>query len=795
MRVHKPDPLSCGGLATDFQIETVPGEICDEVLRGAFLIPGGCADQVAKAIELKLFARGRQLLDKVRSIYESKHGDGSWPGPKPVQLSYRRLAGALVMSDTCHAARAAKDLIIEFAAADVEKALTDAGLWDGMDATQRQVATRAYVGDCTQHLRNILLDAMSRAASSLLKEELQESLEAFSSYERMTTEPIGLIRAVYKEFHQEGEYALGKGKEFMHWLSSPPRASLFFLHFERARGGRQDLDFDGCVPIYANRVITCTWLREQVFTPPDNILEAFLWHSLSCLELVALTRVMTLWDLLLSLPLRWLCGSSSQLEDWSMYDMGPVLDLVEGLLERVAADGEVLLDPSLDIFASIAEKQPRFRKWRAELLIDTVLALDGVTKHPWYTTVLKEAQTPTNKSNQDSTDMTIQLAMAMAAAGLEKMHDPRAAIRNWLASTDGKHSTVVSSDAREARAKTVGAHHNNDRVESNFGCFDAVIRIFRTISVDAAAGMAQQMRMHYFDSRADPVARRKATPTDAPAAPSAAGFFDTLPEELQEAFVEMARLLRNEARQWERADRKEQGEYRQMKREQNMQAQLDKLAAKGAIIWERFNAHEARRETDFKVISGTLSRMSTDAPRIAYLREQIELRVFGFDWDDLAVPLKEGDEPSKDQVVRLKAHLRDVILVEERNREIPSEAPLPAFKAKTMKQLGTPTTDSLELAAQAMCSPEQLRSAIERECQRRVAAGFADAVQAKQPKNAPTISSALAGKKLEICWNYISTEDSKTWVRCVRIRTTTARPHTRIIASLTLHCVLAIAIS
>jgi len=345
-----------------------------------------------------------------------------------------------------------------------------------------------------------------------------------------------------------------------------------------------------------------------VFTPPDNILEAFLWHSLSCLEIVALCRVMTLWDLLLSMPLRWLCGSSSELEDWSMYDMGPVLDLVEDLLKRVAADGEVLLDPATDVFASIAEKQPRFRKWRDELLTDTVLALDGVTKHPWYTTVLKEAQTPTNKSNQDSTDMTVQLAMAMAAAGLEKMHDPRAALRNWLASTGGKHSTVVSADAREARAKTVGAHHNNDRVESNFGCFDAVIRIFRTISVDAAAGMAQQMRMHYFDSRTDPVARRKAAPTDAPAAPSAAGFFDTLPEELQEACVEMARLLRNEARQWERADRKEQGEYRQMKREQNMQAQLDKLAAKGAIIWERFNAHEARRETDFKVMSGVISR-------------------------------------------------------------------------------------------------------------------------------------------------------------------------------------------
>eukprot|EP00966_Prymnesium_polylepis_P265330 6129681-Prymnesium_polylepis.1 len=131
-----------------------------------------------------------------------------------------------------------------------------------------------------------------------------------------------------------------------------------------------------------------------------------------------------------------------------------------------------------------------------------------------------------------------------------------------------------------------------------------------------------------------------------------------------------------------------------------MQTQLDKLAAKGAIIWERFNAHQARRETDFKVISGALSR------RRACKRSG---------------------------VVRLKAHLRDVILVEERNREIPSEAPLPAFKAKTLEAAGY----SDDRLSGARCpgdvqSPEQLRSAIERECQRRVAAGFVDAVQVKQ---------------------------------------------------------------
>lgn len=47
-----------------------------------------------------------------------------------------------------------------------------------------------------QHLRNILIDAMAASATSLLKDELQESLDAFSAFERMSTDPMQLIRAV-----------------------------------------------------------------------------------------------------------------------------------------------------------------------------------------------------------------------------------------------------------------------------------------------------------------------------------------------------------------------------------------------------------------------------------------------------------------------------------------------------------------------------------------------------------------------------------------------------------------------
>ena len=253
------------------------------------------------------------------------------------------------------------------------------------------------------------------------------------------------------------------------------------------------------------------------------------------------------------------------------------------------------------------------------------------------------------------------------------------------------------------------------------------------------------------------------------------GWFETLPEALQEAMVEMARQLRQNARVWERSDRKEQCDYKEMKREQALQLQVEALAERGAIIVERFDARERavtswkQVETELRSISHDQSgKKDTDAvgPQISYLRFQIELRVLGMGWSDLAVPWKQADESTKDQLVRLRGHLREV-LNEAKNSEVPTEAPLPDFKAKSLKQLGTPSADSTELRGLALCSPAQLAAAIERERQRRITAGFADgdAVQAAQPATAPATDEHLAGAQLEICWTYTSTVDNKTKVR------------------------------
>ena len=110
----------------------------------------------------------------------------------------------------------------------------------------------------------------------------------------------------------------------------PPPRSAFYIELERAPGSRQDLSFDGAVPIYASRVPISKFLQELVYQPDHaNLLEDFLWQALGCSEMVAQLRAHTLVDLLISRPLRWLAGKSAQLNDWSIYSMAGALDLVE----------------------------------------------------------------------------------------------------------------------------------------------------------------------------------------------------------------------------------------------------------------------------------------------------------------------------------------------------------------------------------------------------------------------------------------------------------------------------------
>lgn len=320
----------------------------------------------------------------------------------------------------------------------------------------------------------------------------------------------------------------------------------------------QDLDYDAAVPLYINRKYFIEFLHDRVFEKNhSNILEDFLYVTFRSLQYVAMVRANAIVDLLISRPLRWLSGKSSQLHQWSPRSMGEALDLVDDLLRRAQHDGSLLLDASLDIFKSIADKQPLFAEWRRYTYEeDTVLAPDGHKKHLVWKMAREELLHPVDPTNRATRLKTIEYIEVQCAAGLRKMYDPKLALRDKLSSQNGANSVGVSQQAHE---NMMGVHATNDVLaESVFGTYDMILRRCPGISLEAASAVAQSVRSMML-SYGDHTAHRKESCKKQHQ--GFVGWFYQLPEKEQEALVEAARLTVKEMRDIDKADHKALDEY------------------------------------------------------------------------------------------------------------------------------------------------------------------------------------------------------------------------------------------
>ena len=125
-----------------------------------------------------------------------------------------------------------------------------------------------------------------------LKGRLGDDLDAFSSYDRMSVDPMESIRAACKELHPDGEYAKGKGRESEATRKRDHPSDLWLPIFNAVGNSRMDAVFDGAVPLYMDRLIILSFIHPLVHGPDskDNILEKFLWRTLESTEMVGLLR-------------------------------------------------------------------------------------------------------------------------------------------------------------------------------------------------------------------------------------------------------------------------------------------------------------------------------------------------------------------------------------------------------------------------------------------------------------------------------------------------------------------------
>ena len=563
----------------------------------------------------------------------------------------------------------------------------------------------------------------------------------------MTTDYSHLLRAAYKEFHHGNAYYKGKGREFNVWLSEHHPAA-FAVHFERAEGGRQDLDYDAAVPLYIMRPYIIEYLHSVVFSADhSNVLEDFLYTSFRSQQFIAMTRANAVIDLAISRPLRWLAGNSFKLDKWSPASMGRALDLVEQLFTKASVDGKVLLDPTLDVFKEIADEQPLFAAWRKHMYEEhTVVGPDGKTKHLAYKLAHDEIFSPVDPTNAAALvqQKTIEYLEVQCVAGLRKMHDPKLALSNKLTSQEGSSSFGKSAEVHE---DTQGLDATNDRLaESVFGVYDYVLKRFPNISMEAASAVAMAMRSKSF---------------------SKGGYFHSLPPHEQEALVEVARCSVREMRKVDHADHADHDAYVTAKRKSNSQLELDALVKQYGLALSFFTKWKSRGVADMYKMQEALDAIDTkevsDAKKatqakLNYLREQIDMRVVGLGFVEFKTPWSSSTDETVGTVDHLKELLTE-ILWDERARQVdgdlPEAAVVPIMKRKQFKQLGDPTVQAGALASTVKeLSPEELLELAKQKRTELEEAGEIDAVGDEQPEDSPKLDESMVGTKLEVCWRY-----------------------------------------
>ena len=697
--------------------------------------------------------------------------------------------------------------------------------WESMTDAEKDAAVRCHAAHCWQHIRNIFLAPMASAMSTMLKELLEDDLDAFSMQERVSTDMGGLLCADYKEFHQGCRYYKGAGMDFWNWARDT-HPSDFLVPFERADGGRQDLDFDAAVPMYINRMYIVQFLTPRVFAKGhSNILEDSIFVTHTKVEYVAMIRASAIIDLRIAVPMRWIAGNGSKLKNWSPFSMLPVLSRIEAVFERASRDGRALLSKEpLGIFEPVAAEQPAFREfleWMYEKA--KVLSPDGKTPHLLYKEAFAELLEPKDPTNADATDLTIDFLRVGCAGGLAKLHDARTVLPRYLTSQDGDLTLEKQAQAHE---DTMGCELSNDKfAESVFGTFDRMLKRCEGISREAAAALTHAMRHKAYSSSGDDLVKRRKSESERrvplPPPPPGSGYCRRLPMEEQLSLVEYTRLTIRDRKKEDRADTAEHAAYVKANIRTNSQEQLEALITEfgyGLSFFERWKKRGVRSVGDLSLKLRQIEQENDGNERAGYqarldwLRDQIEMRTRGLRWTEFKTKWSSAIDDSMGTVEQLTGHLKEILTEENEQRSagaplplgppisprsqlplgppisprsaharscrsvasphrttsviiagtLPETAPAPIMPRKTFKQLGTRTKQVEEFAEEIIeLTPEELQDRAERARERLEAAGEIDTLEDQQPDSAPLFNAALIGVTLEINWRYWIRNDGK----------------------------------
>ena len=311
---------------------------------------------------------------------------------------------------------------------------------DTCTATQkvRRILCAAIPGlhqfDCMQHLRNVWIGNMEKALTSDLNNILRTSLDDIDPKLRVTSSISAIVRAIDKEFSVSANYPKGHGDLFAEWMLQHYPGALL-LHVERAAGSRQDLCTEGCLPIVMNYpyyLEFLDWMLKKTGTNNKaSILNRNLFVVLGSVEMIDLTRLLSIIHISVCMPFRWLSGKTHELapyDNWGPPSMARVIDTVREKMAAISEKPELILDETfmMDIFKEYRDELPPFKEYWDEMFTNkqmSVVAQRLDSKIVQCAEIKKSLFKPTRKTDKQAKQRVLQLALISTSTIVKEIDD------------------------------------------------------------------------------------------------------------------------------------------------------------------------------------------------------------------------------------------------------------------------------------------------------------------------------------------------------------------------------------
>ena len=230
----------------------------------------------------------------------------------------------------------------------------------------------------------------------------------------------------------------------------------------------------------------------------DGILEKHHIIILSSVEIVAQLRVLTIFQLAVVLPHRWLYTHSGSLEEWDFgaADLAWVIDILyDGFgkvieqLQRYLRD-DFIID---EMWAPVTNKVPPFKNFLTHMYEERTSKTVGHSTEDEKTIPLDELRAavfyPTHRDIIQSTNLSIQLGVVIATTMREEFVNPRKNTSKYLSAIGGESSMEVMTE--EQRVAGFGVDASNSTAESVIGASTDMFKVFGTIRAQYCAAIGQ----------------------------------------------------------------------------------------------------------------------------------------------------------------------------------------------------------------------------------------------------------------------------------------------------------------